>query len=150
MNCQISSFLSQKVNTQLVLMFLAQNITVEILIKIFISLMHKFDFFVITLFDITFSLLNGHDACIEDVYSRNTGLFPFMSQSSCYSIQISPSDIHFFRNCGILLVFIYLFIYLFIYSFSFHYMYFLCSHKVLCDISLFSRGNRTSLFITPI
>ena len=31
----------QKVNTQLVLMFLAQNITVEILIKIFISLMHK-------------------------------------------------------------------------------------------------------------
>jgi len=31
----------QKVNTQLVLMFLAQNIIVEILIKIFISLMHK-------------------------------------------------------------------------------------------------------------
>jgi hypothetical protein len=109
-------------------MFLAQNITVEILIKIFISdsqilvaiflvfifsfdptpvihnnklaiikrqpnynedlklfflLRFKFDFFVITLFDITFSLLNGHDACVEDVYSRNTGLFPFMSQSSC-------------------------------------------------------------------
>ena len=42
MNCQISSFLNQKVNTQLVLMFLAQNITVEILIKIFISLMHKY------------------------------------------------------------------------------------------------------------
>ena len=132
MNCQISSFLSQKVNTQLVLMFLAQNITVEILIKIFISLMHKFDFFVITLFDITFSLLNGHDACIEDVYSRNTGLFPFMSQSSCYSIQISPSDIHFFRNCGILLVFIYLFIYLFI---PFHFITCIFSVHIKCFVT---------------
>ena len=93
--------------------------------RYFFKLRFKFDFFVITLFDITFSLLNGHDACIEDVYSRKTGLFPFMSQSSCYSIQFSPSDIDFFRNCVLLLVFIYLFI-------PFHYMYFLCSHKVLC------------------
>jgi hypothetical protein len=52
-------------------------------LKLFFLLRFKFDFFVITLFDITFSLLNGHDACVEDVYSRNTGLFPFMSQSSC-------------------------------------------------------------------
>ena len=109
-------------------MFLAQNITVEILIKTFISLMHKlairkrrpnynddlkvffflrrfkFDFFVIT-----FSHLNGQVACIEDVYSRNTGVF---TSSSCYSIQFSPSDIDFFRNCGILLVFIYLFLFI--------------------------------------